>query len=195
MLNIGQKSLPSVMQHSFSRVPKARIPRSQFTRPFEHKTTFNADYLIPFYWDEIYPGDTAQMKFSSIIRMITPETPFMDNLYCDFFFLYCPTRLLQDNWQKLMGEQDDPGDSIDYATPKITSPASIGWVAPADWSVPTDAELASALQDYFGVPTGVPGLEYHNYLGRAYNFSWNEWFRDQNLQDKVTVDKDDGPGS
>ena len=118
-----QKSLPSVMQHSFSRVPRARIPRSQFKRNFKNTTTFDADYIIPFYHDEVYPGDTAQMNFSSIIRMITPETPFMDNLYADFFFFFIPNRLVQDNWQKLMGEQDNPADSIDFATPKLTSPA------------------------------------------------------------------------
>lgn len=182
MFNIGHKSLPSVMEHSFSQVPRARIPRSSFRRPYEHKTTLNADYLIPFYTDEVYPGDTANMVFQAIIRMITPETPFMDNLYADFFFFFVPNRLVQDNWQKLMGEQDDPGDSIDFATPKITAPASTGYTTPTDWSSPTNAQLAGALQDYFGLPPGVPDYETHNYLGRGYNLIWNEWFRDQNLQ-------------
>jgi len=193
MYNIMQKSLPSVMEHSFSQVPRARIPRSSFRRPYQNKTTFNADYLIPFYSDEVYPGDTAQMDFRSIIRMITPETPFMDNLYADFFFFFIPNRLVQTNWEKLMGAQDDPGDSIDFSTPKLTSPASTGYVPPSDWSSPSNAELSSALQDYLTIPTRVPDLEHHNYLGRAYNLVWNEWFRDQNLQDSVVVDKDDGP--
>ena len=154
MQSIFNKSLPSVMSHSFSNVPRARVPRSQFKRNFEHKTTFNADYLIPFYSDEVYPADTAQMRFSAIIRMITPETPFMDNLYADFFFFFVPNRLVQTNWVKLMGEQDDPGDSIDFATPKLTAPATTGYTTPTDWSSPTTAQLAGALQDYFGIPPG-----------------------------------------
>ncbi|MCK6419240.1 MAG: phage capsid protein, partial [Alphaproteobacteria bacterium] len=192
MFNIMQKNMPSVMQHSFSQVPRARIPRSQFQMIASNKTTFNADYIIPFYWDWVLPGDTANMRFSAIIRMMTPETPFMDNLYSDFFFFFVPLRLLQNNFQKLMGERVDPDDTIDYATPKLTSPVG-GYVPPSDWSAPSTAELASSLQDYFGIPTRVAGITHHNYLGRAYNLIWNEWFRDQNLQDSVVVDKDDGP--
>ena len=71
MFNIMQKQLPSVMSHSFSQVPRARIPRSQFIRNHETKTTFNADYLVPFYWDEVYPGDTANMQFTSITRLLS----------------------------------------------------------------------------------------------------------------------------
>lgn len=194
MFNIMQKQLPSVMQHSFSQVPRARIPRSQFKRNHECKTTFNADYLVPFYWDEVYPGDTANMDFNAICRMVTPETPFMDNLYIDFFFFFTPTRLLQDNWQKLMGERRNPDDSIDYATPKVVSPVG-GYVPPSNWSAPSAAQLSSALYDYFGYPTRIAGYTAHNYLGRAYNLQHNEWFRDQNLQDSVVVDLDDGPDS
>lgn len=192
-MQIGTKSLPSVMQHSFSHIPQARIPRSSFIRNYAHKTTFNADYLIPFFWDEVYPADTIQFNLSYIIRMITPSTPFMDNLYADFFYFFVPFRLIQDNWEKLMGAQDDPGDSIDFSTPKLTAPASTGYTTPTDWSSPTTAQLAGALQDYLGVPPGVADLEHHNYCGRAYNLIWNEWFRDENLQDSLTVDLDDGP--
>lgn len=192
MFNIMQKQLPSVMSHSFSRIPQARIPRSQFKRPFEHKTTFNADYIVPFYWDEVYPADTAQMNFSAICRLVTPEVPFMDNLYLDFFFFFVPNRLLQSNWQKLMGERLNPDDSIDYATPKITAPVG-GFVPPSDWASPTTAGLSGALYDYLEYPTRVAGYTAHNYLPRAYNLIWNEWFRDQNLQTRAVVDIDDGP--
>jgi hypothetical protein len=193
VFNVMQKSLPSVMSHSFSNVPQARIPRSQFKRNFSNTTTFNADYLIPFYTDEVYPGDTVNANFAAIVRMITPLTPFMDNLYIDSFFFFVPLRLIQDNWQKLMGERVDPDDDIDYATPKMSSTASTGYIPPTDWSSVNTTNLAAALQDYFGIPTAVPDLEHHNYFGRAYNLIYNEWFRDQNLQDSVVVDKDDGP--
>lgn len=195
MFNIGQRSLPSIMGHSFAQVPKARIPRSQFKRMHEWKSTFNADYLVPFYWDEVYPGDTAQMNFAAICRMITPETPFMDNLYLDFFFFFTPNRILQTNFVKMMGEQEDPDDTIDYATPKIDTPVG-GFVPPTDWSAPTTAQLSGALYDYFGYPTRVAFNDSklpHNYLGRAYNLQWNDWFRDENLQDPAVRDRDDGP--
>jgi len=192
MFNVMQKQMPSIMQHSFSQVPRARIPRSQFQRNYENKGTFNADYIVPMYWDEVYPGDTAQMDFSAIIRMVTPETPFMDNLYVDFFFFFVPNRLVQNNWQKLMGEQENPDDTIDYATPKVVAPVG-GYVDPADWSAPTAAQLSGALYDYYGYPTRVAGYEAHNYLARGHNLIYNNWFRDENLQDSVVVDKDDGP--
>jgi len=193
MLNLGQNSVPTVNTHSFSRIPQARIPRSQFKRNVRHPKTFCADYIVPVYFDEVLPADTVKMNWQWIVRLLTPETPFMDNLYIDWFAFFCPTRLLQDNWQKLMGEQDDPGDSIDFSTPKLTSPATTGYTVPADWSAPTTAELAGVLQDYLGIPPGIDEFEHHNYGGRMYNFIYNEWFRDQNLQDSVVVDLDDGP--
>jgi hypothetical protein len=193
MINIGQKSLPSVMTHSFSRVPQVRTPRSQFIRKYSNTTTFNADYIVPFFNEEVVPGDTVAYQGSAIIRLATPEVPFMDNLYAMYEFFFVPTRIIHDNWVKLMGEQNDPGDSIDYATPKMTSPATTGYVPPADWSSPTNAELAAALMDYLGIPTGIGGLEHHNYLGRAYQNIYNEWYRDQNLQDSTTVNRNEGP--
>jgi len=195
MFDIAQKQLPSIMQHSFSTVPMSRITRSSFRRNFDKKTTFNADYIIPFYWDEVYPSDTGNMRFSSIIRMMTPATPFMDNLYADFHFFFAPTRLLQTNWVKLMGERNNPNDSIDYATPKVTIPVG-GFVPPTSWAAPTTAELSSALYDYLEYPTKVDMLaaDYpHNYLARMYNLMWNQHYRDQNLQNSVVVDQGDGP--
>ena len=95
------------------------------------------------------------------------------------------------NQTNLGAYETDGSSSVDFATPKMTSPGG-GYVPPVDWSSPSSAELASALQDYFGIPTSVGSLEHHNYLGRAYNLIYNEWFRDENLQDSVVVDKDDG---
>ena len=169
------KSLPSVMEHSFSRVPQARLPRSSFRRPFRHVTTMDEDYLYPLFTDEQLPGDTFTMDLNAVARMITPETPFMDNLYLDCFFFFVPNRIVQTNWVKLQGEQDNPADSIDYSTPYITTPPSTGFANETIW-------------DYLGVPTQVPDLRVDTHLHRGYNLIWNEWFRDQNLQDSVTVD-------
>lgn len=172
--------MKSVMKHNFSQVPMATIPRSQFNRSHGHKTTFDAGYLVPFYVDEALPGDTFNLKASCFARMATPVVPIMDNLFMDTFFFAVPYRLVWDNWQKFNGEQTDPNDTTDYVIPTMTSTAVTGY-------------SVGSLHDYMGIPTGVPGLEHSSLWHRAYNLIWNEWFRDENLQDSVVVDKDNGP--
>jgi len=168
------------MKHNFSQVPRADIPRSSFDRSFGHKTTFDAGYLVPFYVDEALPGDTFNAKLSAFARLATPLHPFMDNLFIDTHFFAVPMRLVWDNWQKFNGEQTNPGDSTDYIIPTMAAPASTGYAA-------------NSLSDYMGIPTQIPDLEHSSMWHRAYNLVWNEWFRDENLQDSVVVDKDDGP--
>lgn len=170
----------SVMTHTFSEVPRAEIPRSTFARDHGYKTTFDAGYLIPVYVDEALPGDTINLQMSAFARLSTPLHPFMDNMFVDSFFFAVPIRLIWNNWQKFNGEQEDPGDSTDYLVPQMVSPAGTGYAN-------------GSLSDYFGIPTGVPGLSHSSLWHRAYNLIWNEWFRDQNLQNSLTVDKGDGP--
>lgn len=174
--------MKSVMTHQFSQVPKAEIPRSSFDRSHGFKTTFDSGYLIPVFVDEVLPGDTFNLRMSSFARLATPIVPFMDNLFCDSFFFAVPLRLLWDNWQKFNGEQTDPGDSTDYLTPIMQAP-------------PTTGYTYGSLSDYFGLPTGVPGFYHQSLWHRAYNLIWNEWFRDQNLQDSLPVPRGDGPDS
>jgi len=173
-------NLPSVMSHQFSQVPRADIPRSQFNRNHGYKTTFDAGYLIPIFIDEALPGDTFNLRMATFGRLATPLVPFMDNLYCDSFFFAVPYRLVWDNWQKFNGEQTNPDDTTDYLIPTCTSPAVTGY-------------LTGSVQDYLGLPVLVPGVTHSNLPLRAINLIWNEWFRDQNLQDSVVVDTDDGP--
>lgn len=166
----------SVMKHDFSRVPVADIPRSAFDRSHGIKTTFNGGYLVPVFVDEALPGDTLNLKMTGFGRLSTPLHPFMDNLFIDSFFFAVPVRLLWNNWQKFNGEQDNPGDSIDYLVPQLTA----------------NAAASGSLSDYFGIPTGVslsPSALWH----RAYNLIWKEWFRDENLQNSPVINKGDGP--
>lgn len=188
-------SMPShiAAQHSFSQVPQANIQRSRFDRSHAYKTTFNEGYLVPFYADECIPGDTFNLKATIFVRLATPITPIMDNLYLTTFFFFVPNRLLWNNFQKFMGEQDNPGDSISYLVPQTVTPSGTGLLPPNDYTSPTGAQLTAALFDYLGIPTKVPGLPFDNLHGRAYNFIWNQCFRDQNLQNSVVVDKGDGP--
>ena len=169
-------------QHSFAQVPTATIPRSSFVRNFGVKTTFDAGLLIPFFVDEVLPGDTMNMRGTAFARLATPIHPFMDNMTLDFFMFFVPNRLLWDNWQKFMGEQENPGDSIDYTIPQVVAPASGGWAE-------------QSLGDYMGVPTKVDSLECSVLPFRAYNLIYNEWFRDENLVDSVPKRTGDGPDS
>ena len=128
-------------------------------------------------------GDTFNLNMTVFARLATPLTPFMDNVYLDSFFFCVPYRLVWDNWQKFNGEQTNPGDSTDYLIPQIVAP---GAGSPGGW-------LNGSLADYFGLPTQVPSITQSALPFRAYNLIWNEWFRDQNLQDSLSVPQGDGP--
>jgi hypothetical protein len=168
----------SVSSHSFAMVPKADIPRSSFDTQYAHKTTFDGGYLVPIYCDEVLPGDMHNVKATMFARLATPLYPVMDNLHLDTFFFFVPNRLVWTNWVKFMGEQTNPGDSISYVVPQITSTAG--------------GYAVGSVFDHFGLPTAgqITGTNTvtHNVLPlRCYSLIWNEWFRDENLQNSVTV--------
>ena len=174
----------SVDIHQFTMIPKADIPRSKFDCQSTHKTTFDAGYLVPVYVDEVLPGDTFNLNMTAFARMATPLYPVMDNLHLESFFFFVPNRLIWNNWQKFMGEQNNPGDSISYVVPQQVSPAN--------------GYAIGSLQDYMGLPTvgqvtAGKTVSHCAFWPRAYNLIYNEWFRDENLQNSVTVDKGDGP--
>ena len=173
----------SVMAHSFSEVPRADIPRSSFNRSHGLKTTFDADYLVPILVDDIIPGDTFNVQCSFFARLATPLHPIMDNMYLETFFFFVPYRLLWSNWEKFCGAQDDPGDSIDFTIPAIGSSTS------------HNIQTANEIFQYMGLPwvTAFDLSETSVLPFRAYNLIWNEWFRDQNLQDSLDVPVTDGP--
>jgi hypothetical protein len=171
--------MPSVMRHDFSRVPRADIPRSSFDRSAGYKTTLNAGILYPIFAEEALPGDTFNVSMTGFARLSTPLKPLMDNSYFNTFFFAVPNRLIWDNWQAFNGEQKNPDDSTDFLVPEVTFDA---------------AGIAyGTMGDYFGLPVGVPNFRCNSLHFRAYNLIWNEWFRDQNLQDSVEVPTGDGP--
>ena len=167
----------SVMEHSFAEVPRANIPRSSFNRSHGHKTTFDADYLIPIFVDDVVPGDTFNLNMSFFARLATPLYPIMDNMYLESFFFFVPYRILWDNWEKMHGAQDDPGDSIDFTIPVLNS----------------HTPSTGSIFDYMGSPIGNAVDDCNALPYRAYNLIWNEWFRDQNLQNSITVSTGNGP--
>lgn len=168
----------------FSRTPPTLdIQRSTFDRHSNCKTTFNAGKLIPFYVDEVLPGDTFDMSVSSVVRMSTPIFPVMDNAYLDYFWFFVPARLTWDHWKEFNGENDSTRwtSTFDKPVPFI--------------EVPAESDLKSTVADYFGLPltSGLGGNTYSvNVLPfRAYQLVFNRWFRDQNLQDPVFVNHGD----
>lgn len=164
--------------HVFSQVAEVNIKRSVFDLSCSNKTAINSGKIYPVYFRDVVPGDTFNLKTSSLVRLNTPITPFMDNIYVDTHFFFVPFRLVWENWTKFMGERDNPNDSIDYVMPQVDRPSG-------GYGVET-------IYDYMGLPINVNMETTHSLRLRAYNLIWNEWYRDQNLQDSVEVPKGDG---
>lgn len=172
----------SVMKHRFSDVPDVQIPRSTFDRSHGYKTTFDAGYLIPFFVDEALPGDTFKVNCTGFARLSTPKYPIMDNMFLETFYFAVPMRLVWDNWKYFCGELTDPGDlGTDYTIPIIDD---------------VNNAANQSIYDYFGIPTQVAAnLEISALPLRAYYLIYNEWFRDENLQDSLVIATGNGPDS
>ena len=173
-MNLGNRN----SQHSFSQVPQANMTRSVFDRSHAVKDTFNFDELTPCFIDEILPGDTCNLNVKSFARLAPQVRPLMDNMYLDFHFFFVPARLVWENWEKFNGAQENPGDSIDFIVPQITNPGGY---------------TNGSIYDHMGIPTGISNKTINALPLRAYNLIWNQWFRDQNLQNSLTVSKGNGP--
>lgn len=155
------------------------MSRSKFSRSCSVKTSFNVGDIVPFFLDEVLPGDTFNIDTSKVVRLQTPLTPFMDNLYLDTYYFFVPNRLVWDHWKNLMGENTESAwiPKVEYQVPQVTAPAG-------GWEVGTIA-------DYMGIPTGVSNLSVSALPFRAYALIMNEWFRDQNLCDPLNIPVDD----
>lgn len=170
-----------VRGHRFSDAPAMYMKRTKFDRSHVYKTTFDSGKLIPVFVDEVLPGDTTRMSVNYFARLATPIKPIMDNIYLDWFFFFVPNRLVWEHWQNFCFEQEDPDDSTDYVIPTVTAGGNSGNV------------YIGSLWDYFGLPVNTPGnISGINALPfRAVYLIWNEWFRDENLQKSVKIQKGD----
>jgi len=179
-------NLPRVDSSRFSMVPRPDVPRSTFVTTSGLKTTFDAGLLIPIHVDEVLPGDVHQGNVTIFARLATPLFPIMDQMTMETFFFFVPSRLLWANWKKMMGERTNPTDSISYTVPTTQSPGS--------------GFAVQSIFDYMGLPTvgqisGGQQVEVNVMPLRAYNMIFNEWFRDQNLQNTIIQNTGDGPDS
>lgn len=167
-------------QQLFTEVAKPEIQRSTFDRSHRYMTTMDSGLLIPFYFDEALPGDTIQLSHSIFGRISSPLwLPLMDNIYLDIHYFSVPRRLTWTNWQRFNGEQDAPTDTTNYLEPTITAP-SLGYAE-------------QSIYDYFGLPTKVGGLTHNAHFLRSYNLIYNQFYRDQNLQNPTIIHNGDGP--
>lgn len=179
-------SAGSVNQGHFSRVPASvAAPRSAFDRSFSHKTTVDAGKLYPILWEPILPGDTINLTMNALARLATPIFPYMDNMYMDVHFFFVPNRLVWDNWERFQGAQTDPDDTTDYEVPSLddaTHAAGFG---------------EGTIYDYFGLPIGINSVVQADMPislpFRSYYKIWNDWYRDENLQDSLVYTTGDGP--
>lgn len=169
----------NVESHFALNPTRIDMSRSTFDRSASVKTSFNVGDIVPFFLEEVLPGDTFNVRTSKVVRMQTLLTPMMDNVYLDSYYFFVPNRLVWNHWKEFNGENTESAwiPTTEYSVPQITSPS-------AGWSVGT-------LADYFGLPTGVGGLSVSALPFRAYALVMNEWFRDQNLQDPLVVPVDD----
>lgn len=163
------------VESHFSQLPKADIQRSRFDRSSSVKTTFNVGDIVPFYVDEVLPGDTFDIKTSKVVRMQSLVTPVMDNIYLDTYFFFVPNRLTWEHWQQFNGENTESAwiPTVEYQVPQLTAPSG-------GWSIGTIA-------DYMGIPTGVSGLSVNALPFRAYALIMDQWFRDENLTDPLNI--------
>lgn len=169
----------NVESHFALNPTRIDISRSTFDRSSSLKTSFNTGDIVPFYVDEVLPGDTFNVKTSKVVRLQTMLTPMMDNMYLDTYFFFVPNRIVWNHWKEFNGENTESAwiPQTEYEVPQITAPEG-------GWSVGTIA-------DYFGIPTGVSNLSVNALPFRAYALIMNEWFRDENLQDPLVVPVDD----
>lgn len=170
-----------VRGHRFSDAPAMYMRRTKFDRSHVYKTTFDSGKLIPVFIDEVLPGDTTRMSVNYFARLATPIKPIMDNIYLDWFFFFVPNRLVWEHWQNFCFEQEDPDDRTDYVIPTVSATGN------------SDNVYIGSLWDYFGLPVNTSG----NLSGisalpfRGVYLIWNEWFRDENLQKSVKIQKGD----
>lgn len=155
------------------------MSRSKFPRHSSVKFSFNVGDVVPFYVDEVLPGDTFNVKTSKVVRMQSLLTPIMDNIYLDYYFFFVPNRIVWDHWRELNGENRESAwaQTTEYEVPQVTAPAG-------GWNVGTIA-------DYMGIPTGVANISVNAMPFRAYAMICDEWFRDENLVDPLYIPKGD----
>jgi len=173
--------MPTVDRNRFAMTGNSGVPRSAFDIEYNHKTTFAGGVLCPVYVDEVLPGDSLSLSMHAFARLATLVVPVMDNMYLESFFFFVPNRLVWANWEAFLGEEFNPNFATQYLVPQVV--------------VANNEALPGMLPNYFGLQNPVAGQTYSvNALPfRAYNKIYNDWFRDQDLQNSAPDNAGNGP--
>ena len=177
-------------ERHFNNIPQIKTSRSRFKMKQDIKLTLDAGKLIPFYVAETLPGDTFSVDTKGICRMSTPIYPVMDNCYLDVYYFHVPMRIVWDHAKEFFGENNQTAweQKTEYKVPKI----KIG--AP---KVTEGAPIENSILDYMGIPTKIikkgetKVIKINALPVRAYVKIWNEWFRDQNIDNPALNEKND----
>lgn len=167
--------------YSFAQLPRAEIPRSKFNLSFDRKMPFNSGYLVPFFIEDVIPGDTFDLNTAMVARLTTPIVPVMDNIHIDTFFFFVPNRLVWDNWEKFFAMKQSGDGSGEFLEPQVDL---------------TEGCDFGSIYDYIGVPPGIniPMADCPSALPfRACNKIYNDWFRADALIEELETPMDDGP--
>lgn len=175
---------------SFYLAPKLKRNRSIFPQGHSLLTTFNTGLLVPLKVQEIYPGDQIHENPSVVLRGLTPLYPVMDNAYLDLYSFFVPNRLVWDHWEDFISgsaEPDEYTNPVEYNVPQITfsstTPVSVAFQnSLLDYIGVGYTNYSQALQDLHPVSALPP---------RAYVKIWNDWFRNENVQQSAHLYKDD----
>lgn len=187
------RSLPSVMKNHFAQMPSVNLRRSSFDRSHGYKTTFDMDYIIPIYWDDVLPGDTFTLSETHLCRLTTLVQPIMDNIRLTTQFFFVPNRLLWDKWEDFITTSDQPAawtsqdPTNNLFVPRATSPSTNRSGVTDSTQGDKGGYEQGSIYDYFGLPTKVSNYTHQVLPLRAYNLIFNEYYRDENLQNSLPV--------
>lgn len=193
---------PSVMKKAFASIPSVNLRRSVFNRSCGLKTTIPFDTVTPIFVDEVLPGDTFKLKISHVMRMPALQVPIMDNIFCSIHFFYVPNRILWKNWKDFIAGAPEPWQwtsdydaygnkrafTLDSSSNLMSEQTQKGDKLRVPQCIaPTNGYRRGSIYDLFGLPTGVERFKHSALPLRAYDLIWNEYYRDENLQDSILV--------
>lgn len=159
----------------FGHVPTKKIRRSKFKRDCRLECTMNTGDIVPIYFEEVYPGDTCKMHVDSLVRMLTPINPVMDQAFLDIYFFWTPRRLTWEHFEEFMGanKTDAWTQKVEYTIPQLEAPEG-GWDE-------------KSIAHYLGARMFTDKISIDAQYARTYALIYNEWFRNQNLSEPAEL--------
>jgi hypothetical protein len=151
-----------------------------FDLSHDKRLTMKMGELVPVMAIDVLPGDKFTVDTSHLTRFLPLVAPVMHNVKVKVRYFFSPNRLVWPNWEDFITGPESATDTVEPIHPYVNA-----GVAP------------SSLQDYMGVGTatnqgGLNPVDMNALPFAHYQFIWNEYFRDQNLQSEVDYELSDG---